>query len=140
MSFLYLRDPVFLMCFLAYWINRGMEWYDLSPTFFQKYLNDLICIPFWVPTMLWAARKLTLRSHNGPPNTVEIFVPLFFWSLMFEVVFPAFAMWRPYTSPDPNDVCCYSVGAVAAMVIWNRIYRRTTEREDALLNQGTFDP
>ena len=61
MRFGYLRDPLFLVCVAAYFLNRFVFKAVWQTGFVHEHLNDLICIPFWVPIMLFAQRKLRLR-------------------------------------------------------------------------------
>ena len=81
MAFRYLLDPLFLFCFLLYFVNRWILEVYVPGTFFASYLNDLICIPFWVPIMLFFMRKCGLRGDDSPPRSYEIIVPLILWSL-----------------------------------------------------------
>ncbi len=126
MKFKYLRDRLFLTCFTVYWINRLMEGLELSTELFQFYLNDVICIPFWVPMMLWALRRLGLRRHDAPPQPHEIAIPVFIWGMMFEVILPNTAGWSHVTVADPWDVVCYAAGGWLASLYWHReaIYRK----------------
>ncbi len=123
MSFAYLKDPLFLACFGAYWINRALESCDLGTPFFSCYLNDIVCVPFWVPIMLWVNRKLRLRHDDGPPASVEILIPLLIWCAAFEVVIPIWFGSVVTTVADPADVLCYCAGALAATVFWRWYYR-----------------
>ena len=74
MRFLYLRDPLFLACVATYFVNRFVLkniWHD---GFVHAHLNDLICIPFWVPIMLFAQRTLRLRPDDHSPRPAEIII------------------------------------------------------------------
>ena len=94
MPFRYLRDPIFLTCLAAYFLNRELEEFGLSPELAQCYLNDLICIPFWIPIMVWVLKKLGLRSHDRRPDVIEIGIPLIMFSVVFEVILPSTATFR----------------------------------------------
>jgi hypothetical protein len=71
----YLKDPLFLFCLGLYFINRWV----LKPYFpneiSRSYLNDLICLPFWVPIMLFIMRKTGLRGDDAPPRACELLSP-----------------------------------------------------------------
>ncbi|MEN6452460.1 MAG: hypothetical protein ABFC96_18380 [Thermoguttaceae bacterium] len=123
MPFRYLKDPLFLACFGVYWVHRCMKCLDLSTLFLRSYLNDLICIPFWVPIILWAHRRLRLRRHDFPPEAIEIVIPLIAWSFLFEVLIPSRREWSIPAVADPGDVLCYCVGAAAAAIFWSIFYR-----------------
>jgi hypothetical protein len=126
MTYRYLRDPLFVFCVALYFVNRWAFKPLLPNTFSQSYLNDLICIPFWVPIMLYGMRRLRLRSDDAPPRSYEILIPLLLWSFLFE-------FWLPYTTvlggrtvSDPVDILFYTLGALAASLFWNRWYRTET--------------
>ena len=61
MPFKYLRDPLFVACVVAYLVNRFAIKPAVVGGFFHDHLNDLICIPVWVPVMLWGMRRAGLR-------------------------------------------------------------------------------
>ena len=63
MRFRYLRDPLFLACVVVYFVNRFVLKAVWEAGFVHTHLNDLICVPFWVPIMLWVERRsLKLRA------------------------------------------------------------------------------
>lgn len=129
MKFRYLADPVFLVCFTAYWLNRLAEAWNLSPALLQAYLNDFVCAGFWIPPMLWVSRKLKLRAHDGPPDAIEILVPLVIWTAVFEVVLPTQQRWQGIAIADSMDVVCYFAGGLAASLCWGAYYRPTTTQQ-----------
>lgn len=122
MRFRYLRDPVFLICGAAYCLNRLVLKHLWSLGFFHDHLNDLICIPFLVPPMLYAQRKAGWRTHDEPPRAFEMLFPLLLWSCLFEVVLPITAPWGALTVPDYTDVVWYAVGSFAAGIVWRGFY------------------
>ena len=124
MAFRYLRDPLFLVCFSAYWVHRILRILELSTPLLRGYLNDVICIPFWLPIMLWAERRLGLRQHDDPPHTFEIVIPLVIWTVVFEVVLPTTETFTGLAVPDPNDVLCYALGGFVSAQFWQWWYRR----------------
>src|SRR5688572_24531779 len=114
MRFAYLRDPLFLTCAVLYVLNRCVL-KELHPSgFYHSYLNDLICIPFWVPLMLWLMRRTGLRDDDGPPRWYEIIVPLVLWAYVFEVQLPNVPTGGRPSVADPVDVLCYTLGALLA--------------------------
>lgn len=134
MRFLYLRDPLFLACLLLYFLNRWLFKAIWSDGFVHDHLNDLICIPFWVPIMLWGERRLGLRESDGPPLASEIVLPLFVWSWFFEIVLPQSGLAGNRAVSDYLDVLYYSLGASLAAGFWVWWYRTpklpTRQRED----------
>ena len=127
MAFGYLKDPLFLLCFTAYWVNRCLEARDLSPSVLRSYLNDLICIPFWIPIILWISRRLRLRQHDGPPQGSEVVIPMLIWAVVFELVLPATRGWSHLAHADPYDVLCYALGACLAVLVWKWRYGSSSE-------------
>lgn len=122
MRFRYLRDPLFLGCLALYFLNRWLLKPYAPLSFFRDHLNDLICIPFWVPIMLWGMRRLGLRANDRPPQWHEILVPLLLWSYLFEVLLPGLGPFRHRAIADPGDVLAYTTGALLAAILWRRYY------------------
>lgn len=127
MPFRYLRDPVFLVALSIYLINK----FALKPYthnwFVHGYVVDIICMPFWIPIMIFTMRKVGLRSHDDPPHPHEILIPLVVWSWAFEVYLPDTSALRGITIADNMDVLSYTCGALVAVMIWRRIYRESTD-------------
>ena len=124
MPFAYLKDPLFLLCLATYCIHRGMVAGGISLPLLQSHLNDLICIPFWVPIMLWGERRLGLRRHERPPNAIEIIIPLIVISAAYEVIIPYCWERHVNTVPDPKDILAYCIGSLIATIVWNVYYGR----------------
>jgi hypothetical protein len=120
--FAYLRDPLFLACFAVYFAHRWLARSGLSPDWLRFYLNDVICLPFWVPMMLWAARVLRLRNHDGVPRPTELVIPLVLWAAVLEVILPATPAWSGRAFADPYDVLCYAAGGLVSLWVWNWWY------------------
>lgn len=122
MRFLYLRDPLFLPCFAAYWLNRfGLK--KLSDGgFFHEHFNDLLCIPFWVPIMLTAQRAVGLRATDEKPAASEVIIPLLLWSWVFEILLPQTQWLGEWCWADHVDIVYYAAGALAAALFWRWWY------------------
>jgi hypothetical protein len=131
MPFRYLRDPLFLCVFAIYAAHCLAKRLEVSPWWLRFYLNDVICIPFWIPILLWASRRLRLRIHDCPPQPLEIVLPLLVWSAVFEVWLPTTSLWRDKAFADPFDVTAYALGAWLAYRFWNWWYRSEGEGEGA---------
>ncbi len=97
MPFRYLTDPLFVFCLALYAANRWILKPYFPNEFSQSYLNDLICLPFWIPIMLWTMKCLGLRKTHTPPSGGELIVPLLVWSWLFEVYLPG--LTRSKSSP-----------------------------------------
>lgn len=120
--FRYLRDLLFLACVVVYVINRFIVKQYFPNTFSGGYLNDLICIPFCVPIMLWLMKRAGVRDYDGPPRAAEIMIPLLVWAVAFELWLPGWEVFEGRMVSDPIDVLCYVVGAYGAMVWWDWYY------------------
>ncbi len=123
MAYKYLRDPLFVFCFALYFANRWLFKPLLPNTFSQCYLNDLICIPFWVPIMLHFLRRLHLRADDAPPQSYEILIPLVLWSLLFELWLPNTPLLQGRAISDHTDILFYTLGGLLASLFWKRWYR-----------------
>src|SRR5437660_1002902 len=122
MRFRYLRDPLFLFCLLTYFVNRLVLKSVWQTGFVHEHLNDVICIPFWVPIMLFAQRRLGLRVSDARPRPGEIVIPLVLWSWVFEILLPATGWLGDRCVSDYLDVLSYAVGALAAGLFWRWWY------------------
>jgi hypothetical protein len=118
--FTYLRDPLFVLCLALYALNRWVFKPLFSGGFFHCYFNDLICIPFWIPIMLFTMRKLGVRKDDAPPRASEVLVPLILWAALFELVLPHTTLFKGLTFGDHVDVFYYALGALIATIFWNR--------------------
>ena len=123
MRYRYLRDPLFTFCFVLYFTNRWVLKPLLPNSFSQAYLNDLICIPFWVPIMLFIMRKLGLRRDDAAPRGYEIVIPLILWSVVFELWLPRVGPFRELAFSDHADILFYAIGGLPASLFWKRCYR-----------------
>lgn len=142
MPFAYLKDPLFLASVSAYFLNRCLEDLGFGTAFLESYLNDLVCVSFWVPIMLWGLRTLRLRRHDGPPEAFEIAIPVLVWAAAFEIVVPSLPAFRPYATADPGDVLCYCLGGFVSAIFWRRYYRRRafTPDRDAAPSRSSVTP
>ena len=122
MRFRYLRDPLFLACVVTYFVNRWVLKSIWETGFVHEHLNDLICIPFWVPIMLWVERHIGLRQDDGPPEAFEIIIPLLLWSWVFEMFLPRTELFGRFCTSDHRDIICYSAGSIGAAVFWRCWY------------------
>jgi hypothetical protein len=129
MRYTYLKDPSFLTCVMVYFLNRWILKPYFPNAFSSSYLNDLICIPFWVPIMLFLMRRMHLRKTDLPPQANEILIPLILWSVVFEIVLPAVPFFKGLATADPMDVLFYTLGACLAAVFWKIRFGGTAARE-----------
>jgi hypothetical protein len=131
MSFRYWRDPLFLICCGLYFVNRWGIKVLVPGGFFHEHFNDLICIPVFVPIMLFVMRKLGLRRWDESPAFHEIVIPLIVWSLLFEVVLPRNESWGRGMTADHQDVVYYTLGGFLASLFWTFFYSWMPRRRDS---------
>ena len=122
MRFLYLRDPLFLLCVVTYFVNRLVLKSIWKEGFVHEHLNDLICVPFWVPIMLFAQRRLGLRDSDCRPRPGELIIPLIIWSWVFEIILPQTNGLGDRFVADHLDILYYSLGALLAGLFWRWFY------------------
>jgi hypothetical protein len=129
-KFRYCGDPVFLSALALYLLNRVLfkPWTQGHTTFFAYYSNDLLCIPFCLPPVLYVYRLLGLREPNRFPTRFEVLAHLVVWSLFFEWIAPVIIKGPfAWTVADPWDVVAYAVGALIATSFWGT-WRRSSRR------------
>jgi hypothetical protein len=124
MRFKYLADPLFLFCFTLYFVNRCVLKPHFHNAFLHDSLNDVICIPFWIPIMLFIMRKMRLRKDDAPPRGSEILIPLILWSWFFEAYLPFVPFFKHLATSDYQDILRYTEGALFAASFWNIWYRQ----------------
>src|SRR5262245_10214696 len=122
MPFLYLRDPLFLFCVGVYFLNRFVFRKIWLSGFVHEHFNDLICIPFWVPILLFIQRRTGWRDGDDSPRPAEIVIPLIVWSWLFEVILPSTERFRGLAVSDYLDILYYALGALGAALIWRWWY------------------
>jgi hypothetical protein len=132
MPFRYLRDPLFLFCLALYVANRYVFKRIWDDGFVHAHLNDLICMPLWVPIMLFVQRQLGLREDDAPPRAGEIVIPLVLWSWIFEVILPHTDLMRQHCIADPWDIVYYTLGALIAVIFWRSHYRNELESQSQI--------
>ncbi len=131
-SYRYVRDPLFVACLVLYAANRWLLKPLVPVGFFHDHLNDLICIPFWVPLMLWSLRRLGLRGDDDPPRWYEVIFPLVVWSAVFELLLPRMPLYRHLAIGDPADILFYTLGALGSALYWKWWYGQPGETEHAV--------
>jgi hypothetical protein len=130
MRFRYLKDPLFLCCVVLYFANRWVVKPYLPNEFSRSYLNDVICLPFWVPIMLFLMRRIGLRKDEGPPTAAELLIPLLIWSWTFEIYLPSVPCFKGLATSDYLDIFAYALGGCFAAGFWKFWYgeRRSAKR------------
>jgi hypothetical protein len=123
----YVLDPVFLLSFGAYVVNRELikpNLHRYSPLF-HGHFNDCLLVPVALPCFLLVYRRLGLRPDDAPPRFWEMGLHLLVWCVFFKWFGPAVLH---HGVADPLDLLCYAGGGLAAWLLWNagpRLRRRT---------------
>ena len=124
-GFLYLRDPLFLICSAGYALNQIWLKPHWHAPFLHNHLNDLLLIPCALPPVLFLHRLLGIRPSSAFPRFFEMLLHLAVWSVVVEIFGPR---WVKTSTGDPLDILAYSAGAIGAMLWWQGSARRG-ERE-----------
>jgi hypothetical protein len=106
----------------TYFVNRLVLKSVWKSGFVHEHLNDLICIPFWVPIMLYAQRRLGCRDNDDAPSLNELVIPLLVWSWAFEIILPGTGLLGDRCTADYRDIVYYAIGALAAGIFWTWWY------------------
>lgn len=117
--FRYAFDPVCLAAIALFALNRWcLKPAGIAPAFTHGYVNDLLCLPIFVPLSLLFQRCIHLRRHDRAPLAWEIGQHWLVFSILFECVIPRVPGFR--STADPWDVLAYLVGGVIAWLGWRR--------------------
>ena len=81
-------------------------------------LNDVLCLPLFLPIILGLQRLLRIRQHDGYPRLWEMLQNWLIFSILFEVILPRFPQYFRTTS-DPFDVLAYLAGGTLAWIWWS---------------------
>lgn len=116
--FRYVADPICVGSVLLYAANRWfLKPHHIGGAFTHGYLNDVICLPLFLPPILYAQRLVGLRKHDGYPRLWEVLQHWVIFSIVFEVVIPRFPKYFRSTA-DPLDVVAYLAGGLVAWLYW----------------------
>lgn len=132
----YLADPICIASLLIYVVNR---WYwkprHIGGWFTHGYLNDVLCLPLFLPMILRAQQILGLRRHDDYPRLWEVLQHWAIFSIVFEVIIPRFPS-RFDSTADPFDVLAYLAGGLLAWAWWSWRRRVARRREGELVRVG----
>lgn len=138
--FRYFADPICVASMACYALGR---WYlkpqHLGGWFVHDYLNDLLCLPLFLPMSLGMQRLLRLRRHDAPPRLWEVLQHAVVFSVVFEVLLPRY----PHTfrtTADPWDAVAYFVGGLFAWALWPRLARDEVAGHRSLASSSTSSP
>jgi hypothetical protein len=125
--FRYLADPCCVICLIIYPINRFyLKPHHIGGWFTHGYLNDVICLPLFVPMILYFEHLIGLRPHYLFPALWEILQNFLAFTLVFQVITPRFPKTF-ITAGDPKDIIAYVAGGMIAGVYW-RLAARSAKK------------
>jgi hypothetical protein len=116
--FRYWADPACISAAVTYVIGRWMlKPYGIGGDLVSGYLNDLLCLPMFLPLILYVQRRLGLREHDLPPRMWEIVQHWIIFSVVFEIILPMFPnLFR--STRDALDSVAYLAGGLTAWLWW----------------------
>ncbi len=120
------RDALWLASVALVVLNKVWIKPNFSGVLWHSFLNDLLCLPVWMPFCVWAFARLKLRD-SSPPRALEIAVCLLFWSIVFEVVLPRTTIFGRFGPGDPLDVLAYAIGGFFGWLWWQHLQRRAVK-------------
>jgi hypothetical protein len=124
--FQYWSDPICVTCVIFAALNRYyLKPHRIGGHFTIAYLNDVICLPLFVPIILYIQRRLRVRLHDGYPRLWEILQNWAIFAILYKVILVRFPhVYR--VARDPIDVIAYLAGGLAAWLFWK--WRATKAR------------
>jgi hypothetical protein len=110
---------------MLYPINR---WYlkphHIGGWFTHGYLNDVLCLPLFLPMILYVQRVFGVRRDDDYPGWWEILQHWVIFTVVFELILPTMPRLFTHTQ-DPWNAVAYLAGGVIAGVFWRRTRRVT---------------
>jgi hypothetical protein len=116
--FRYVADPVCITALVLYCCNRWIIKPMAGGGFSADYLNDVLCLPLFLPPILWVQKRLNLRPGDHRPRLWEVLQHWAVFSVVFELVVPRLPGFR--STADAWDVVAYLAGGLAAYFFWRR--------------------
>jgi len=117
--FRYVADPICIASLILYALNRFvLKPHHIGGWFTHGYLNDVLCLPLFVPIILYIEHFIGLRQHFRYPRAWEIFQSWAAFTFIFQVVIPRY----PKTfiaAGDPYDILAYAAGGIIAGWWWS---------------------
>ena len=118
-GFRYLADPICIAALIIYPINRFvLKPHHIGGWFTHGYLNDVLCLPLFVPMILYFEHIIGLRKGRDFPRVWEIFQNFVAFTIVFQVITPRFPKTF-ITASDPWDILAYFIGGALAGWYWH---------------------
>jgi hypothetical protein len=117
-QFRYLADPVCMAALALYAINRFyLKPHHIGGWFTHGYFNDVLCLPLFVPVILYVQHLAGVRRHRQFPRVWEVLQACAAFVLVFQVITPRFPQVF-ITAGDPYDILAYLAGGGIAWGCW----------------------
>jgi hypothetical protein len=125
-QFLYLADPSCIISLVLYTLNRYvLKPHHIGGWFTHGYFNDVLCLPLFVPMILYAQHLIGIRRHARFPQPWEILQNWAAFTIVFQVVIPKYP--KTFVSAgDPYDILAYLAGGIIAGIYWSIAARSNT--------------
>jgi hypothetical protein len=89
--FRYLADPVCIVSLCLYALNRFvLKPHHIGGWFTHGYLNDVLCLPLFVPMILYIQYVIGLRKSCDYPRVWEIFQNFAAFTIVFQAIIHGF--------------------------------------------------
>ena len=125
--FRYVDDPICIVAMALYVVNRlVLKPRHIGGWLVHDYLNDLLCLPIFLPIILRLQSAFGIRRHHAPPTLLEVIHNWVIFSIVFEVVLPRLSAFDSVS--DPFDCVGYLLGGLGAYLFWKRFYRTPRSR------------
>jgi hypothetical protein len=119
--FRYIDDPICVGCMMIYVLNRWvLKPHHIGGWLVHDYLNDILCLPIFVPIILRLQSALHIRRHHLPPTFFETMHNWAIFSVLYYFVFPRLPAFSSVA--DPMNSVAYLLGGIAAYVCWQFYY------------------
>jgi hypothetical protein len=116
---------------VLYAINRFyLKPHHIGGWFTHGYLNDVLCLPLFVPMSLYAQHVIGLRRHERYPRAWEILQHFVAFTVVFQLIMPRYPKIF-ITAGDPLDIIAYLAGGILAGCWWSVVERVPVRRAAA---------
>ena len=117
MEFEQIRDPLFVLATVLYCSNKFilLQLGQLTGTFLESYLNDILLVPVLLPILTWIAGKAGWRNLGARPSHWEILATLVPVIIVCEYIGP---FYLRKGVADPLDILAYVAGGLISWSYW----------------------
>ena len=119
--FRYVDDPICVASMMLYVLNRWvLKPQHIGGWLVHDYLNDVLCLPIFLPIILRLQSALGIRRHHLPPTSFELVHNWIVFSVLYYFVFPRLPAFS--STADPWNSVAYLVGGLTAFITWGSLY------------------